>query len=120
MHPVLIERGFLKFVEGKTGKLFESFKPGSDGRLSSDSSKRLKSVFNALNVRDNKSCANRFRHSFTDAMRNAELPYSAELAFVGHADQNKIHGGYGAGTGFKTLARVVGRIDPRLSIGVEL
>jgi hypothetical protein len=54
-----------------------------------------------------------FRHRFIEAMRNAEMPYSVELALAGHLDkQNPVHGRYGAGARVEVLAKWIEKIDP--------
>lgn len=115
LHPALIKRGFVEFARPNgdtTGLVFKSFVyDDKDGR-SNNPSRRLKAVLNRTNITGSGS-AHRFRASFIDAIRNAELPYSIEIGLVGHSDQkNRVHGGYGHGANLKTLARAIAKVDP--------
>lgn len=114
VHPVLIENGFLDFAHpnGDTdGLLFNSFDYDDKGGRANNPSRRLKALLNKLGIRG-KGSAHRFRASFIDAIRNAALPYSIELGLVGHADKNRVHGGYGDGASLKTMAKAIRRVDP--------
>ncbi|MDO9381586.1 MAG: tyrosine-type recombinase/integrase [Hyphomicrobiaceae bacterium] len=112
IHPSLLERNFIEFATAKTdGLLFESFVPDDKGDRANNPSRKLKRVINRLGI-VGKGSAGRFRHTFIDAMREAEVPYSIELGLVGHDDDNKNHGGYGKRATLKKMQNWIGRIQP--------
>lgn len=113
-HPALIERGLVAFVESRKAALFPTFAPDADGSLSGNPSERFKTILNNVGVTGYGS-AGRLRHTFTDAMRNAEVPDDVQRALVGHVD-GSAHGGYGRGVGFKTMQRWIARVDPFLDV----
>ncbi len=116
VHPKLVERGFIEFARPKgddQGLVFKSFDYDDKGGRSNNPSRRLKRLLNKLHI-EGRGSGHRFRPSFIDAIRNAELPYSIEIGLVGHTDKNRNHGRYGYGITLKTMARVIQKIDPSI------
>ena len=114
IHPRLLELGFINFArpsDASTGRVFQSFEYDDKGGRANNPSRRLKRVLTALGINGYGS-AHRFRATFIDAMRNAELSYSVELGLVGHSEKNPVHGRYGAGADLRTMARALTRVDP--------
>lgn len=114
LHPALLRRGFLKFAHpngNTTGQLFSSFNYDDKGGRSNNPSRRLKALLLKLGL-EGRGSAHRFRASFIDALRNAQIPYSLELGLVGHADVNRVHGRYGDGVSLKTMAKAISSVDP--------
>lgn len=115
VHPKLIELGFIEFARpngDSSGLVFRSFEYDDKAQRSNNPSRRLKRLLKKLGITGTGS-AHRFRATFIDAIRNAELPYAVELKLVGHGDKkNRVHGKYGVGAHFNTLARNIGKVDP--------
>ncbi len=114
IHPILIDRGFLDFAKAEqtvNGLVFDSFEYDDKGGRSNNPSRRLKRLINMLGIKGSGS-AHRFRATFIDAIRNAQLSYAIEIGLVGHGDKNRVHGRYGEGVSLKTVASVIGRVDP--------
>lgn len=109
-HPVLLSRGFRKFVEARKDMLFPSFVPDTKDDHSNNPSRRLKRLIVQLRI-EGDGAAHRFRHTFITAARNSKISYAVELALVGHREKGA-HGRYGDRPDFGTLAEAIGLIDP--------
>lgn len=117
IHPVLVERGFVRWVRSRdTRRVFASFELRTNvsgksyGNAASSSFARF---LDRIGLTDKTLKFHSFRHAFIEAMRNAQTPYSVELALVGHSDKlNPAHGGYGGGARVDVLAKWIARIDP--------
>jgi len=115
IHPLLIKKGFAEFAHPKgnnKGLVFQSFERDDKGGRANNPSRRLKRLLDILFL-EGAGAAHRFRATFIDAMRNAELPYAVCLALVGHSDRHsRHHGKYGEGAGLPIQARLIGKVDP--------
>ena len=119
IHPVLINRGFLQYANDENGvsrRVFPSLrlvKTVQGARYGNPVSSAFGRFFDKIGLTDPTLNFHSFRHTFIEAMRNAEMPYSVELALAGHLDKhNPVHGRYGAGARVEVLAKWIEKIDP--------
>lgn len=119
IHPVLIERGFVQFATDENGigaRVFSSLrlvKTVQGATYGNAASSAFGRYLDKLGLTDPTLNFHSFRHTFIEAMRNAEVPYSIELALVGHRDNhNPVHGGYGGAAKVELLAKWIGNLDP--------
>lgn len=118
IHPMLIERGFIAFAQEPRGpRVFASFilrKSANGESYGNAASSSFARFLDKIGMPDPTLKFHSFRHTFIDALRNAEVPYSSELAIVGHADKlNPVHGRYGSGrVKVGVLAKHLARVDP--------
>lgn len=61
---------------------------------------------------DMRQSAYSFRHSWEDALRNADVPETVRRQLAGRAPDKGSAGGYGRGSDIKVLARWMKRVDP--------
>lgn len=118
VHPVLLKRGFVKWAkEGDSKRVFSSFivnKTVAGRSYGHAASASFGRYLDNIGLKDRAITFHSFRHTFVGALRNARVPYSAELAIVGHADKvNPVHGKYGGPAGVKVLAKEMARVEPR-------
>jgi hypothetical protein len=122
IHPVLVKRGFADFArpnDSDKGLVFQNFDYDDKGGRSNNPSRRFKRVLKELCI-EGRGAAHRFRATFIDAARNAELSYAVEIGLVGHGDsRSRHHGNYGQGASLATLARNIGRVDPLADPSVD-
>jgi integrase len=113
VHPRLIELGFLDFVAsaGAAPLLFSTFGSAPRDHLANAPSKRLKRFIDVV-APGGKSSANRLRHSYVDALRNARIDEPTQHYLTGHTSKHPIHAGYGSGVHLLTMLADVSRVDP--------
>lgn len=92
-HPILIQLGFLDFVEeakkrDPKGRIFHHVKRAATGSFSSNFSKWFSRYLIATKIKTKKTSFHSFRHSFADACRIARLGDSVQKALMGHADES--------------------------------
>lgn len=87
IHSVLIERGFLKFVESrKQGPLFDNVSLDRFGNRGGNTSKRLSPWIRAMGITDKTISPNHaWRHRFATLARRFGLDPNAANAITGHA-----------------------------------
>ena len=119
IHPVLINRGFLQYANDENGigrRVFPSLrlvKTVQGSGYGNPVSSAFGRFLDKIGLTDPTLNFHSFRHTFIEAMRNAEMPYSVELALAGHLDKhNPVHGRYGAGAKVGVLAKWIEKIDP--------
>ena len=120
IHPELAEFGFLAFVEERRkkspkGRLFEDIKQGKDGYYSHNFSKYFSRYLKQAGIKTPKTVFHSFRHTFTDALRDAGVEDSHMKALLGHADQS-VTAQYGSKYSPTVLAKDVAKVD----FGVDL
>ena len=93
IHPVLIERGFVQYATDQNGigtRVFSSLrlvKTVQGATYGNAASSAFGRYLDKLGLTDPTLNFHSFRHTFIEAMRNAEVPYSVELALVGTPGQ---------------------------------
>lgn len=114
VHAKLIELGLLDYVQQvrkqKKARVFHDIKPGEDGYFSHNFSKWWGRYTRSIKVHTSKTAFHSFRHNFTDALREAEVPESIAKGLVGHADRS-VHAGYGKGASIQKLSEHLNRIE---------
>lgn len=126
VHPVLIEMGFLDFVRASQGrrdgpKLFR-FEPDQRGRFGGPYGKRFARLLREkAKITDPKLVFHSFRHTWTDAARNAGLPFEIRAALAGRETEDdgttdealrSSEAGYGDGHSVKSLLEHLAKVDP--------
>ncbi len=99
LHPVLLNLGFLDFVQQVKDKeqqrLFEDIPMAKDGKYSTVASKRFSNFLKAFQIKTDKTSFHSTRHNFIDRMRNhTSVPESVWESITGHRD-GKASRGYG-------------------------
>ena len=103
IHPVLVDLGFLEYVEKQeNGRIFSTAKLGSDGTYSQYFSKQWRAIAVAGGFYQRKTVFHSFRHSFIDACRNAKVPENLAEQIVGHKE-GSTHSSYGSGASLDVL-----------------
>lgn len=113
VHATLIDLGLLKYVERarklKKARVFHDIEFGKDGYPSHNFSKWWGRYTRRIGVHTDKTAFHSFRHNFTDALREAEVPDSIAKKLVGHADRS-VHAGYGKGASIQKLSEHMNRV----------
>jgi integrase len=119
VHAKLIEFGLLDHIQmarmQKKARVFHDIKPGKDGYFSHNFSKWWGRYTRSIKVHTDKTAFHSFRHNFTDALREAEVPESIAKGLVGHADRS-VHAGYGKGASIQKLSEHLNRIEYPIEI----
>lgn len=114
VHPELARLGFLEFAASAKAaaqaKLFPDLKPSADGYESSPFSKLFSRFLAKVGVKTSRNSFHSFRHSFSDATRQIQMPDSLRKRLMGHEDQSTTEGHYGAGYDTRTLAAALAGI----------
>jgi integrase len=107
LHPVLIERGLLDYVESldPDGRLFPNLKVPPY-------SKRFNRMVDDLGITDPAAVFHSFRHGFKDACRAAGVSEEVHDALTGHSGRS-IGRDYGKGVPLSVLAEAIGKITYR-------
>lgn len=91
MHPILVHLGLPKYAASRpeAEKLFSDVLQGGDGHYSSVASKAFRRMLDDSGLRGSKETFHSFRHNFTAAMEDANLPSSAQDWLGGWAGTTK-------------------------------
>ena len=111
VHPMLKKIGFLDFVERQCAKgevLFPDLKPDRRGYYSDGFQKWFGRHLIQIGAKAPKTSFHSFRHSFRDALREADVSRDAVLALGGWA--GGIEETYGGGLKATTLAREIAKV----------
>lgn len=109
IHSLLIEAGFLKFVEEKRtlpdDTLFPEVPIGSDGTKTSVFSKRFATFLRGCGIKDldTETCFHMFRHTLKDALDRGQVPEAITEAIQGWSRSMKMSRSYGDGKEADTL-----------------
>ncbi|MEX2454131.1 MAG: DUF6538 domain-containing protein [Rhodospirillaceae bacterium] len=97
IHPILIEAGLMDHVSGlnEGASLFPQSHPAKF-------SKFFARFLDSLDMTDERLVFHSFRHTFTDALRQARMDEPLAKALIGHSD-GSVTGRYGAGYSIETL-----------------
>lgn len=115
IHPELERLGFLRYVEsvrqsGATDLFPDATRGKTYGNRSHNYSKRFNRYLWDVGVKQGRSqCFHSLRHTFTDAMREAEIPQDALRRLGGWTDKSSAETGYG-GRLLPYLARHLERV----------
>lgn len=113
VHAKLINFGFLKHLERakklKKDRVFYDIEFGEDGYPSHNFSKWWGRYTRRISVHTDKTAFHSFRHNFTDALREAEVPDSIAKTLVGHADRS-VHANYSSGASIQKLSEHMYRV----------
>jgi integrase len=113
VHPELVRLGLLAYVEERRqaggGALFPELKPDARGYLSDHLQKWFSRYLDAVGARAPRTSFHSFRHSFRDALREANAPRDVVLALGGWSTGH-VADDYGGGLRPSTLARWIGKV----------
>lgn len=107
IHSELIELGLLnhfqKQKEKGESRLFSDLALSSDGTYSNAFSKKFNYLLKRFKIKTDRTSFHSFRHTFIDALREANVPREVRQALVGHLNTYSAHDSYGSGVGLKRL-----------------
>lgn len=127
VHPALIDLGFMAFVNASKRrsngpKLFNSFEPDSRGRFGGPYGKRFARLLREkAEIADDKLVFHSFRHTWTDAAKNAGVPFEIRAKLAGREteDDGKSDEAmrsseklYGEGYSMAVLLDHLAKVDP--------
>ncbi len=115
VHPMLINMGWLHYIDtariaNPKGRIFASIQKGSNGSYSHNFSKWFSRYLVITKVKTKQIAFHSFRHSMTDAMREADIPDSVYKAILGHKDDTTT-AGYGKGYSIKALGGHMAKVS---------
>lgn len=114
LHSELIRMGFLDYLEQKRKngevRLFPDLSLSCDGTYSNAFSKKFNHFLTRFNIKTDKTSFHSFRHTFIDALREANVPRETRQALVGHLNTHGAHDSYGSKTGLKQLYEAINLI----------
>jgi len=114
VHPELDRLGFMKHVEAMRAagesKLFPELPLGANGYLSDPYQKWFKRFLRHTGAQAPKTSFHSFRHSYRDALREADISIERVRALGGWAGNAGAEEGYGAGLRPSTLYREISKI----------
>jgi len=127
IHPALIAKGFMDFERhskraSNGPKLFTSFEMDADKRWGGNYGKRFGRLLREkAKITDPKVVFHSFRHTWTDAARNAGLPFEIRAALAGRETEDdgvtaealkSSEKGYGKGFSMPVLLEHLAKVDP--------
>lgn len=118
VHPVLISLGLLehhqKMKKQHKVRIFDSIKRSAAGYYSGNFSKWWGRYTRTIGVHTDKTAFHSFRHNFTDALREADVPDDVNRQLDGHVDrdrENDAHSRYGKKASLKRLHGGITKVD---------
>lgn len=120
IHEKLIQLGFLDQIADIQPKqrIFPDIERGSDGYYSHNFSKWWGRYSREIGFWKDKTAFHSFRHTFKDALSDAQVPEISARALMGHANDS-VHGNYGSGPSLITLKNHIDKIAYPISLGVN-
>lgn len=115
VHPQVLEIGFLRFVErargrGVSARLFPELEAsGSTGYISDPFSKWFARFLEKVGIRERRKTFHSFRHTYRDALREADISVERVRALGGWSTGNT-EDRYGSGLRPSTLARDMAQV----------
>ena len=112
VHPELIELGFLEYVkeqQEKGGKLFPDLADGKKDCGKDKMSKWFGRFLESAGLKKPGISFHTLRHTFRDALREAEVPGGVSIALGGWTESG-VHAGYGTGYSTNKLAEGMNRV----------
>ncbi|UVF19999.1 site-specific integrase [Microvirga terrae] len=116
IHPELKRLGFMDYVAAVRGehqpkaRLFPELTVASTGYISDNFSKWFANFLDKVGIRDSRKNFHSFRHTFRDALREAEIPQD-RVRELGGWSSGSTEDHYGSGTRASTLAREIAKIE---------
>ena len=116
IHSTLIEHGFFDYLDemkathGETGYLFEDAMNPQDPADAYSKVFARQQIKTGIQGEPRKDCFHSLRHSYRDAMREAELSHDAIGALGGWAD-NSVSGSYGSSLSDRQLNEAMQKLD---------
>lgn len=126
IHPDILVLGFADFWKKKskfgkpTTRLFSEVKYGSDGSASTEFSKFFARLMDRVGLPDPKLTFHSFRHGFSDALRNAEVPRYTIDKITGHSD-GSVSSHYGKGNSLEACYKAISEmvVSARIPVIIE-
>lgn len=119
LHPVLLELGFLDYVErirrGRHERLFPNLRKGSNG-FHDAASRRFNRRLRRLGI-DGRKTLYSMRHTFATRLWDAGVPPDTISELMGHSHPTMTLGRYAKGQSPRTLLEAVSRLDTRKVLG---
>lgn len=115
IHPELKRLGFLDHVAAARAKqpakarLFPELTTASTGYVSDNFSKWFANFLDKVEIKDSRKNFHSFRHTFRDALREAEIPQD-RVRELGGWSSGSTEDDYGSGTRPSTLAREIAKL----------
>lgn len=113
IHPELKKIGFMEYVEkmknNKGHRLFPELKKGAEGYYSANFSKWFSRFLKQNKIKEKKIVFHSFRHSYRDALREAEMPVEAAKQLGGWSN-GSTDGNYGSGLKASTLYKHISNL----------
>jgi len=114
LHPQLLEAGFLDYLAAikaqKHTRLFPLLKADCEGDLTGNFSKWWTRYRRRIGIKGKLKPFHSLRHTFKDAMREAEIDVMVANRLMGHKDDS-MGGHYGLGHSLRVLDLAIKRID---------
>ncbi|MEI7608205.1 MAG: site-specific integrase [Rhodospirillaceae bacterium] len=110
VHQELIKIGFLDFAKGRSGQLFPDLPKAATGYQSDLFSKWFGRFLDGIKITDKRLGFHSFRHTFTDALKNADVSGDVIDAICGWST-GKMRDLYGSGRRADVLAREVAKVE---------
>jgi integrase len=116
IHPELKRIGFMEYVAAiRSGhrpkvRLFPELTVASTGYISDNFSKWYANFLDKVGIKDSRKNFHSFRHTFRDALREAEIPQDRVRELGGWSSRNT-EDDYGSGTRPSTLAREITKVS---------
>jgi integrase len=112
LHPEIAE-GFYAWARNGDGdeRVFTSFKADKGGRFANKVSNAMGTLMDHCGLTDKTLVHHSWRHTLTDAMRDALVHDSVAHAIVGHQEKG-VHAKYGSGVSLKTMANELAKVPP--------
>jgi len=114
LHPQLIQAGFLDYVAAikaqKHTRLFSLLKADCKGDITGNFSKWWSRYRHRIGIGSKLKTFHSFRHTFKDAMREAEIDVMVANRLMGHKDDS-MGGHYGLGHSLRVLDLAIKKID---------
>lgn len=115
IHPMLKQLGFMQYVDQmrqqKEVRLFPELKKSGDRTYSHEASKWFSRFLINAGVKTDKTSYHSFRHTFRDAMRQAELSPGIVAALGGWDDKEGVSSTYGQGYKMSKLYEAMEKIQ---------
>lgn len=115
IHPELKRIGFMDYVAAiragrqPKARLFPELTVASTGYISDNFSKWYANFLDKVGIKDSRKNFHSFRHTFRDALREAEIPQD-RVRELGGWSSGSTEDHYGSGTRASTLAREIAKI----------
>ncbi len=117
VHHQLIKLGLIEYYlqkrAAKKPRIFHEIKRSASGGYSDSFSKWWSRYMTSTNIRTVKTTFHSFRHTFVDALREANVHEDVRRSLTGHiaGNSNDAHSNYGHGTSLKRLKTEINKLE---------